>query len=64
MWVDSNLRHPVLETGALPLNEYGMKKAPLLKRAKTLAVFGCQMPGTISLTPFANAAAFFIRLFS
>lgn len=24
---ESNLRHPVLETGALPLSEYGMKKA-------------------------------------
>ena len=24
---ESNLRHPVLETGALPLSEYGMKKS-------------------------------------
>ncbi|UVY46950.1 MAG: hypothetical protein [Bacteriophage sp.] len=38
---ESNLRHPVLETGALPLSEYGMKKAPLPGWAKTLAVFGC-----------------------
>ena len=41
MRVDSNQRPVVLETGALPLSEYGMKKAPLPGWAKTLAVFGC-----------------------
>ena len=45
---DSNLRQPVLETGALPAERIRHEKSAPTRRAKTLAIFGCCQHQSIS----------------